>query len=117
MTFWIRDWLAMFALTCAVELAVGMVLLRSIEARRWRRAAGILVANLASHPIVWFVFPGARLSYPTQVALSELWAVVSEVLVYLVIWPSLGARRALWVSFAANAASVLAGSCIRMWFS
>lgn len=113
MTFWIRDWLWMFSLTCAVELAVGMVLLRSAEAQRWRRASGILIANLASHPLVWFVFPGARLSYVTQVSLSEIWAVAAEVFVYIVIWPRLGARRAFWISLAANAASFLVGICVQ----
>jgi hypothetical protein len=113
MTYWIRDWLWMFGLTCGVELTVAMMLLRRAEPRLWRRASGILVANLATHPLVWFVFPGARLSYLTQVSLSEVWAVMAEVLVYIVIWPNLGWRRALLVSFAANAASFLVGIAVQ----
>jgi hypothetical protein len=113
MTFWIADWLRMFALTLAVELAVATPLLRRAEPRLWRRMAGISIANLASHPVVWFVMPGAALAYATRIVLSETWAFGAEVLVYLVIWPALGWRRAVLVSLSANVASVAVGQILR----
>jgi hypothetical protein len=109
MTFWIADWLRMFALTLGVELAVATPLLRPIEARLWRRIAAVCLANLASHPLVWFVFPGAGLSYATRVGLSELWALLVEAAAYVLVWPTLRWRRALLASLCANGASVAAG--------
>ena len=109
MTFWIADWLRAFALTVAIELAIATPLLRSAEPRLLRRSMAIVLANLATHPSVWFIFPGAALGATPRLALSELFAVVVELLVYRLIWPELSWRRALATSLCANALSALAG--------
>lgn len=102
-------WFQAFALTLAVELAVALPLLRSAEPSRTRRALAIVFANLASHPIVWFVI--ARLVTPAarSIPVAEAWAVGSEAVFYAVVFPSLGGVRALGVSGVANAASFAVG--------
>jgi hypothetical protein len=109
MTYWIADLLRAFALTVVVELAVAAPLLRALDPRGPRRSAGIVLANLATHPAAWFIFPGAALGVLARIARSELWAVTIELLVYRLIFSELSWRRALATSVSANALSALAG--------
>jgi hypothetical protein len=113
-TFWVAGWLRAFGLTLLVELAVALPLLAPVEPRLWRRAAAVVVVNLATHPLVWFLFPGLAVGSGARLALSEAWAVLAELAIYRIVWPSLSSRRAALVSLAANAASLLAGLvCVR----
>ena len=109
MTFWIADWLRAFALTLLAELPIAIPLLARVERSVARRFALVVVANLATHPLVWFLFPGLALGKPARFALSEAWAVLAELAVYKLVWPALRVRRAALVSVAANAASVAVG--------
>jgi hypothetical protein len=108
-TFWVTAWLRAFGLTLFIELPVATALLAAVEARAWRRGAAVLAANLATHPLVWFLFPGLALGRPARLALSEAWALVAEAALYLTVWPALRLRRALFVSLVANGASAVAG--------
>jgi hypothetical protein len=109
MTFWVANWLRAFGLTLLVELAIALPLLAPVEPRLSRRAAAVVVANLATHPLVWFLFPGVSVVGNARLALSETWAVLAELAIYRFVWPDLSIRRATLVSLAANAASLLAG--------
>ncbi|HXU60453.1 MAG TPA: hypothetical protein VN962_02040 [Polyangia bacterium] len=117
MTFWVTGWLRAFGLTLLTELAVAVPLFATVEKRAARRIAAVTIANLATHPLVWFLFPGLALSRPARFALSETWAVAAEAIAYLTIWPALHLRRALLVSLAANAASVTAGLLLARFIS
>jgi len=108
-TFWITDWLRAFAVTLLVEIPIATPLLAIVERSVARRIAIVVVANLATHPLVWFLFPGLAFGRPTRFALSEAWAVLAEIAIYKLVWPSLRGRRAALVSLAANGASVAAG--------
>ena len=114
MTFWITDWLRMFALTLLVELAVALPLWRATEPRVLRRAAAVALVNLATHPVVWFVIPGAALGQASRACISELWAVGIEALAYRVIFPLADWRRTLTISFLANLASFVAGELLHV---
>ena len=109
MSFWVLAWLRAFALTLAVELPVAVALLAFIEPRRARRAGAAVLANLATHPLVWFAFPGLTAGPAARLASSEVWAVVGEAAIYRFIWPALPLHRAALVSLAANTASFLVG--------
>jgi hypothetical protein len=115
-TFWIADWLGAFALTLLAEIPIATPLLATLERSVGRRIAIVVVANLATHPLVWFLFPGLALGWPLRFALSELWAVLAEIVIYKVVWPSLRLRRAAVVSLAANAASVAVGLALARLF-
>lgn len=98
-------WFRAFVWTTAVELAVAPWFLPRSEPR-WRRAAAVVTANLASHPAVWFVFPTLGIRFSLYLALAEFWAVVSEALIYMLVFRGLGPRRAMIASVLANGASV-----------
>jgi hypothetical protein len=106
---WVLDWLRVFALTLAVEALVATPLLGRAESRMARRLAAVLLVNLATHPLVWFLIPGLAARHTIRVVLSEAWAFGAEWAGYLVVWPALGARRAAVISLLANGASFAAG--------
>lgn len=105
-------WVRAFAVTLGVELAVATWFLPK-EASRVRRLGAVTVANVASHPAVWFVFPDLVSSWHTALLLSEAWALGSEVLVYRLVFPTLSWRKAFAASALANGASILAGIALR----
>ena len=109
MTFWVTNWLRAFGLTLLVELAIALRLLAPVEPRLSRLASVVVVANLATHPLVWFLVPGLAIGGGARLALSETWAVLAELVIYRIVWPTLSRRRATLVSLAANAASLVVG--------
>lgn len=109
MTFWVADWLRAFALTLLIEIPVAAALLRPVEPRTARRISFVVVANLATHPLVWFLFPGLATGRIARLAASEAWAIAAELAIYLLVWPALGLPRAALVALAANGASVAGG--------
>ena len=108
MNAWVRDWLQAFAITAVIEALVAVPLLARADPHLGRRLGAVLLVNLATHPLVWFLFPGLSAPYPLRVALSEAWALAAETAGYCIIWPNLR-RRAFTISFLANAASFIIG--------
>jgi hypothetical protein len=104
-------WLRAFLLTASIELVVLIPLLGK-DHRFVRRAAAVLLGQLASHPLVWFVWPALGFSRPGYLALAESWAVVVEWLTYRLVFPSLSWSRALAISALANGASLAAGTLL-----
>ena len=103
-------WLAAFLLTYAVEAPIVLVLTRGTDAGLARRAALILFAQLATHPLVWFIFPYiVGLRGGTATLLSELWAWLAEAVFYALAFRGLKPLRALATSALANGVSVVVG--------
>lgn len=98
-------WAEYFALTLLVELFVAVPLLGKDQPRS-RRVAAVAFAQLASHPSVWFVFPAFELPRAAYLFVAETWAVVSELVLYRVVFEQLSWSRALAVSAIANGASL-----------
>ena len=113
MTPYAGAWLRAFALTVIIELLVATPLLAAGGATWRRRAAIVLLVNLASHPIVWFVFPELALPGTARLGLAEAWALGLEATAYALVWPELGKRRAFGVSALANGASLALGLVLR----
>jgi len=87
--------------------------------RRWsgegvpRLLALAVLANLATHPSVWFVFTQLLLvGTPAYTLVVEAWAFGVEALFYAVVVAGLGWRRALVVSLVANLASWVVGRLV-----
>jgi hypothetical protein len=102
-------WLIAFLVTSAVEVPLVVALTRGTEPSAPRRAALALFAQLATHPLVWFVFPyivGLRGS--TAMLLSEIWAFGAESVLYALTL-RIGVTRAAAISALANGASILVG--------
>ena len=103
-------WLLAFLVTVAVEAPVVLVLTRGSEIGVARRLALVVFAQLATHPLVWFVFPRlVGLTGNGAATLSELWAWLAEAAFYALVLRGVSVTRALGISALANGASVAAG--------
>jgi len=106
-------WLVAFLSTVCVELFVAVPLLAATGAPPARRAGVVVLANLATHPLVWFLFPEwVRLGSGRLVA-AELFALSVEGAAYLLVWPRLRFPRAFATSALANGASLAVGISLR----
>jgi hypothetical protein len=113
MFFPASGWFAAFVLTLAVEVPVAGYLLRRVEPDRLRLALLLVFANLATHPIVWYVITQPFLIGTWEYVLAaESWAVAVEAVFYAVAFRGLGPRRAIGVAVVANAASFIAGRIV-----
>ena len=101
-------WLKAFVLTLAIECPIAAWLLRAQGVGRLRLAALLVFANLATHPLVWFVFPALAVHPWAAFCLSELFAVIAEG-VFFVAALRVRAARAFAVSAAANGTSLALG--------
>lgn len=109
MTPFVAAWARAFFVTVAIELAIAPWLL---DRQPWtRRAGAVVLANLASHPIVWLVIPELGLGWPLWLIVAELWAVVVEATLYVLVFR--GRRQAVLASLVANAASLAVGLVLR----
>ncbi len=103
------SWLIGFGLTLLFELPVLHWALRPLEPKPSRRLAVGILANLATHPLVWFFFPHLPISYGATVAASELWALVAESAIYAVVTSRPHFGRACLASALANGTSFALG--------
>ena len=106
---YVRAWLCAFIVTLAIETPLLARLARRSEPSTRRRLAFVLVANLASHPLVWFVFPVLPLAWAVTTAISESWAWLLEAAIYRLAFARATAGSALALSLAANALSFVVG--------
>jgi hypothetical protein len=106
-------WLRAFVVTWVVELLVLTPLLCKEDKKLGRCVGVITLGQIASHPLVWFVFPVLELPYLVYCGIAELWAVVVEAALYRLVYPSLTLKRAGLLSLAANGASVVVGLILR----
>jgi hypothetical protein len=110
MFFPVSEWFPAFLLTLGVEIPVAVVLLRGSGAGVPRLVVLVALANLATHPSVWFVFTQLFLvGTPEYVVAAEGWAIAVEALFYAVAVPGIRPSRALTVAVVANLASFVVG--------
>jgi hypothetical protein len=115
MFFPVEEWLPAFLLTLVVELVVVLMLLVPAGGAPVRVAVIVLVANLATHAVAWFVLTQVllvgTLAYTVVV---ESWAIALEVACYWAAFPGVAARRVLAAAVTANLASFVLGLAIGM---
>ena len=111
------DWFAAFLLTLAVEVPIGVFLLRRAEPNVARAAALVVFANLVSHPMVWFVWTQVFLIGTAEYVIAvETWAIAIEAVFYAVVVRGLGPGRAVLIAVVANAASFAVGRVVaQLW--
>jgi hypothetical protein len=102
-------WLLAFGTTLLLEAPIVLWLLRRSEASLLRRGVLLVVANLATHPLVWFFFPELPLPRFTTLLLSEGWAFAAETLVYATLVTA-GEQRVAALLGRAALASALANA-------
>jgi hypothetical protein len=103
-------WLYAFLLTAAIEIPVVLVLTYG-NAISWRRRASFgLLAQLVTHPFVWFIFPTIPgITGRTALTLSELYAWFAEAAVYALAGVAPTSLSALGVAGVANGLSLAVG--------
>lgn len=108
----VHHYLYAFVATVVLELAVAVPVLAPGGA--WpRRVAVVIVAQLATHPSVWFFWTLFDWPRPVYLVVAECFALVVETLIYRLFYQQLSWSRALAASALANGASVLIGSFIQ----
>jgi hypothetical protein len=113
MFFPVADWFAAFVITVALEAPVILFLLRRAESQVLRLGLLVLFANLATHPVVWFVITQLLLvGTPGYVLVAETWAIAAEAVFFVAAIRGLSVRRAISAAVAANATSFLAGRLV-----
>jgi hypothetical protein len=103
------EWAKYFAVTALVELAIALPLLGGGE-RRARRFLAVTFAQLVSHPSVWFIVLALGLPRLLDLIVAETWAILSELLLYRLVFERLSWWRALGVSAVANGGSLAVGT-------
>lgn len=113
MFFPVSDWFPAFVITVVLEAPVVLYLLRRAEPDVLRLGLLVLFANLATHPVVWFVITQLLLvGTPGYVLVAETWAIAAEAVFFATAIRGLSVRRAIGAAVAANAMSFLAGRLI-----
>lgn len=108
----VHQYLFAFALTVGLELGVAVPVLAPGGA--WtRRIAVVCLAQLATHPSVWFFWTLFDWARPVYLVVAECFALVVETLIYRLCLQQLSWSRALAASALANGASVLIGSFVQ----
>ena len=108
----LRAWLIAFAITVLSELAVAVPLLAP-GGTRGRRVAAVCLAQLATHPSVWFIWPLLGLPRPLFLLAAEAFALLTEALIYRFSFERLSWSRCFAASALANGASVALGIWLR----
>ena len=103
------NFLLAFLLTNIIEFTVVYMLLRGREGAL-RIFFVVLLCNVLTLPYVWFVFPALlQPPYLPVLALSELFALFLEMLLYINFFRNAGALRATGAALAANLVSLAVG--------
>lgn len=101
-------YLAAFALTLLIEVPIVTGLLTP-RPRPARAVLVCVVANLATHPLVWWLLHTRRTGYWPWFVGCEISAWLVESVIVAAAWPSAARRQAPLVVLIANAASCLVG--------
>jgi hypothetical protein len=105
-------WLESFVWTCAIEAPVYIVLLRGSFRSAWAPVMIALGLQLATHPLLWVLFPGAADRWTTFLACEAAVALVEGLLVALLLRRQRQPRplrRGLFAGLVANALSASVG--------
>ncbi len=110
MFFPVSAWFPAFVVTVVVEGPIIWWFARGRETSVLRVGAAVLLANLASHPAVWFIFTQLFLVGTVSFTLAtEAWAVCVEAVLYVLALRGVGPWRAVAASLVANVASYFVG--------
>jgi hypothetical protein len=101
-------WLIAFSITIVSELAIAVPVLAKGGSRS-RRVAAVCLAQLCTHPSVWFVWPLLGLPRPLFLLVAEGFALLVETSIYRFSFERLAWSRCFAASALANGSSVLIG--------
>ncbi|MBM4364351.1 MAG: hypothetical protein FJ104_16860 [Deltaproteobacteria bacterium] len=109
----VLQWFAAFVTTAAVEVPIAALALRRASVAVPRGVGLAVLAQFATHPMLWFILPTVLTGRTVYVVVGEATVTAMEAALYALAAPALGFRRAALVSIVANGASVAAGELLR----
>jgi hypothetical protein len=104
----LHAWMLAFAVTVVSELGVAVPVLAPAGSLQ-RRIAAVCLAQLATHPAVWFIWPLFDWPRPTYLLVAETFALITETLIYRFVLERIPWSRAFAASALANGTSIVAG--------
>ena len=105
----ISSFVKAFLITIILELLVSLIFV-SVRKLPKKVLAYVLLANIISLPIVWFLFPLIKLSIPTIIVISEIFAVLFEsYFIYFLGKPILSLKQSFVLSILNNLVSLFVG--------
>lgn len=102
-----------FLLTFLAELLILLLLANKIQTLRIFKA--VIVGNLISMPIIWFLISVSIRQFYIYIIISELFAIVSESFI-LKLFLAVSYRRSLFYSVVANLFSFIIGWTSTIFF-
>ena len=108
----LHAWFTAFAVTVITELLVAVPLLAPGGSLQ-RRIAAVCLAQAATHPSVWFIWPLFGWPRPLYLVAAEGFALCAEALIYRLVFERLAWSRALAASALANGTSIVVGLWLR----
>lgn len=105
------DFIAAYALTVSIEVAVLFLLLRK-DYGAGLIARNAVIASSLTLPLVWFAFPALHLEWGMQTALAEAFAAFAEAGIYAIAFKGIKPKDAILASVLCNWASFIIGLAI-----
>jgi hypothetical protein len=110
---YVLGWFLAFLLTVAIEVPIVVAMTRDNKMGWRRRASIVLLGQLITHPMVWFVFPTIPgITGHTAFTLSELYAWFGEAALYAALGLAPTSLGAVGVAGVANGLSLAVGLII-----
>jgi hypothetical protein len=97
-----------FLFTNLIEMMVAYMVLRGHEGPK-RIIAVVLLCNMLTLPIVWFVFPALIAGYLPALVLGEIFAFAFEAAAYALAFENAGWKKAAGAAVLANMLSLVVG--------
>jgi hypothetical protein len=106
-------WVKSFALTLIIEIPIFSVLVRR-EVPLWRGALAGALGTCFTHPCLWFIWPFVVRDYVPYIVSGELLIATIESLTFFAVARPISIKKAIGVSFVANAASYGIGALLHV---
>ena len=108
----IVKFLIAFLITIILELLTSLIFILLYKLTK-KILLYVLIVNMVSLPLVWFLFPLLKLSAPTVVIISEIFAVLFEAyFIYIFGRHKISSRQSLALSVINNVISLFVGGLI-----
>jgi hypothetical protein len=109
--FYLGSYLMVYGLTCLIEMPIYFLVLR--DRSIWERTRILILANLATHPVIYFLFPLVlsylQINVQGCLLISEAFAPLTEGLLLWRIW-GVPPKSAFFAMLLANMLSWIVGS-------
>ena len=108
------DYSIIFFQSNLIEIPIYFLIYKSIQFGLNKAATVTTLANLITHPIVFFIIMGMKLNYISSILLAECFAIFGEMLIHSKTL-KISYKKAFIASFTANLISWQIGPMLTYW--